>query len=286
MINIPISIKLPKLWGAQTFTKSEWADINLLVGSNGTGKSLFADQLKTNLVNNGFKPRVLNAERLSGLEKQDYNYFSGGSNFSSGINISHFGHLKVNGDTYGLSSSAFVTLKERLDVRIKIGSLIIRHFWQNYSICGRGRLYETKMQNNEASEEYGLKENQCHGLKELITILTFLYDDAKDCLNLDEPEMHLHPQFQSFLLNEIRNIAGDPNIDPSKKLFFIITHSPYFIDLRSIDDLKNILIAHKNEPPTYVENLSPQEEYVLKRFLPRFNTHHKQFFFSPNPVFV
>ena len=40
--------------------------------------------------------------------------------------------------------------------------------------------------------------------------------------------------------------------------------------------------------PTFIkaDNLNEQEQYVLKKFLPRFNTHHKQFFFSPNPVFV
>ncbi len=40
--------------------------------------------------------------------------------------------------------------------------------------------------------------------------------------------------------------------------------------------------------PTFIkaDDLDEQDQYVLKKFLPRFNTHHKQFFFSPNPVFV
>lgn len=119
-----------------------------------------------------------------------------------------------------------------------------------------------------------------------MTLLTFLYDESKNCLILDEPELHLHPQFQSFFLSEIRKFAGDPSINPTKKIFFIITHSPYFLDLRSIDDLKSILVCHYNKPPNFVESLDVQDEYILKKFLPRFNTHHKQFFFSPNPVFV
>ncbi len=285
MINIPINISLPDLWSAKTFSKNEWGDINLIVGPNGTGKSLFADQLKNQLVRQGFKARLLNAERLSGLEKQHYSYF-GSSDLSAGLNITHFDVLKRHGEEYGLSSSAFVILKERLDIRVKIEALLSDIFDKTIRLVEEGGYLKPKIQNNKGGAEYGLKEQECHGLKELMTLLTFLYDDSKNCLILDEPELHLHPQFQSFLLSEIRKFAGDPNTNPSKKLFFIITHSPYFLDLRTIDDLKSILVCHYNQPPNYVETLDTQDEYILKKFLPRFNTHHKQFFFSPNPVFV
>jgi len=285
MINIPITIQLPELWNTQTFTKNDWGAINIIVGSNGTGKSLFADQLKAQLMAKGYKVRLLNAERLSGFEKQDYSQFSTTS-FSRGLNISNFSSLKHNGDAFGLSTYAFVILKERLDIRIKIEALLSDIFNKTIRLVEEGGYLKPKIQNISGGNEYGLKENECHGLKELLTLLTFLYDDSKNCLILDEPELHLHPQFQSFLLSEIRNLAGDPNVDSSKKIFFIITHSPYFLDLRNLDDLKSVLVSHYNEPPTYVDTLSTQDEYVLKRFLPRFNTHHKQFFFSPNPVFV
>ncbi len=81
-------------------------------------------------------------------------------------------------------------------------------------------------------------------------------------------------------------MAGNPLEDPTKKLFFIITHSPYFLDLKTIGDLKNILVCHFDKVPTFVTELDADDQYVLTKFLPRFNTHHKQFFFSPNPVFV
>lgn len=285
MINIPIKIQLKQLWEEQEFSKDEWGEINLIVGPNGTGKSLFADQLKIQLIQKGYKTRQLNAERLSGLEKQEYHYY-GSSSLNSGLNISQFNDLKNYGEQYGLSSSAFIILKERLDVRVKIEALLSDIFSKTIRLVEEGGYLKPKIQNNAGGSEYGLKESECHGLKELMTLLTFLYDESKDCLILDEPELHLHPQFQSFFLSEIRKFAGDPKIDPTKKLFFIITHSPYFLDLRSIDDLKSILVCHYNQPPNFVESLEEQDEYILKKFLPRFNTHHKQFFFSTNPVFV
>lgn len=284
MINIPINIQLADLWGAKTFSKTDWGEINLIVGPNGTGKSLFADQLKNQLNSNGYQTRLLNAERLSGMEKQDYSYY--GSGLSNGLNISQFSQLKSHGESYGLSSSAFIILKERLDVRVKIEALLSDIFSKTIRLVEEGGYLKPKIQNHSGGEEYGLKEKECHGLKELMTLLTFLYDESKNCLILDEPELHLHPQFQSFFLSEIRKFAGDPKVDPAKKLFFIITHSPYFLDLRSIDDLKSILVCHYNLPPNYIDALDTQDEYILKKFLPRFNTHHKQFFFSPNPVFV
>lgn len=285
MIDIPINISLPELWSTKTFTKNEWGEINLIVGPNGTGKSLFAEQLKNQLNSKGYKTRLLNAERLSGLEKQEYSYF-GSSGFSNGINISNFSSIKSNGELFGLSTSAFIILKERLDIRVQIEALLSDIFNKTIRLVEEGGYLKPKIQNNSGGQEYGLKEKECHGLKELITLLTFLYDESKNCLILDEPELHLHPQFQSFFLSEIRKFAGDPAINPTKKLFYIITHSPYFLDLRSIDDLKSILVCHYNEPPNFVDTLDAQDEFILKKFLPRFNTHHKQFFFSPNPVFV
>lgn len=285
MINIPITITIPEIWNDKSFTKNDWGVINIIVGPNGTGKSLFADKLKERLTANHFKTRLLNAERLSGLEKQRYDYF-GTSGFEKGLNISNFDTLKSYGENYGLSSSAFIILKERLDIRIRIEALLSDIFNKTIRLVEEGGFLNPKIQDTNGGAEYGLKEKECHGLKELITLLTFLYDDTKDCLILDEPELHLHPQYQSFLLNEIRKLAGNPKADPTKKIFFIITHSPYFLDLRSIDDLKSVLVCHYNEPLKFIDVLDAQDEYILNKFLPRFNTHHKQFFFSPNPVFV
>ncbi len=220
-----------------------------------------------------------------GLEKNEIGYF-GGAGLRQGFNISQFQKYKSNAEQGGLSSSAIITLKERLDIRLKIEALLSDIFGKTIKLVEEGGFLIPKMQNIMIGEEYNLSQNECHGLKELITLLTFLYDPTKNCLIFDEPELHLHPQFQSFFLQEIRKVAGNPLVDPSKKIFFIITHSPYFLDLKSLDDLKNILVCHLNKMPTYVSELDENDQYILKKFLPRFNTHHKQFFFSPNPVFV
>jgi len=37
-MHIPFSLSLDFLWGKDTFEKSEWGEINYIVGTNGTGK--------------------------------------------------------------------------------------------------------------------------------------------------------------------------------------------------------------------------------------------------------
>src|SRR5690606_1766935 len=210
----------------------------------------------------------LNAERLIGLEKGEAFRFGGGQ-LKKGFDITHLEDYKSRAENSGLSSSAIVILKQRLDIRIKIEALLSDIFGKTIRLVEEGGFLKPKMQNINAGEEYNLAESECHGLKELITLLTFLYDPSKNVIIFDEPELHLHPQFQSFFLQEIRKVAGNLLEDPNKKIFFIITHSPYFIDLKSIDDLKNILVCHMGKVPTYVNELDEDDQYILKKFLPR-----------------
>lgn len=102
MITKNIDISIPLLWGAEHFIKNEWGYINYLVGANGTGKSLLAEQIKNNFSTGGFTPRYLNAERLMGLEKSEVGYY-GGASLTQGFNISNFQQYKSNAEKGGLS---------------------------------------------------------------------------------------------------------------------------------------------------------------------------------------
>jgi len=285
MINKTVDISLPFLWGPGHFIKHTWGAINYIVGPNGTGKSLLAEQIKQAFSSGGFIPRYLNAERLMGLERKEANYI-GNSQLRRGFDISHFKQYKENSEQLGLAASSIVILKERLDIRLKIEALLSDIFGKAIRLAEEGGYLKPLMQNVAGGSEYSFTDSECHGLKELITLLTVLYDPTKNCIIFDEPELHLHPQFQSFFLEEMRRVAGNPLEAPSKKVFFIITHSPYFIDLRALDDLKNILVCQMGKVPTYINDIDANDQYILRKFLPRLNTHHKQFFFSPNPVFV
>jgi hypothetical protein len=283
-MNIPVSVTIPDLWGGVAFSKPEWGVINYLVGPNGTGKTRFAAKLKEQLSQSGLQPRYLSAERLAGLER--HNVMGQNSAFSLGFNVANYAQYKNYGAAQGLSSDAFVILKEKINVRIRIEAFLSSIFGRRIRFAEEGGYLRPKMQRILGGVEYSMKEDECNGIKELITLLAFLYDDEFNALVIDEPELHLHPQFQTFLLAEIRRLSGDPRVAAHKKVFFLITHSPYLLDFRVPDDLRHCVIFHRDSAPTCVGALGEQDEHYLKRLLPRLNTHHKQFFFANRPIFV
>jgi hypothetical protein len=284
-MNLNIDISIPDLWGEQRFQKSEWGSINYLVGPNATGKTRFVEQLRQQAEKQKLKVRYLSSERLAGLEKQQYGHF-GYSNIDRGLDIGQFERYKSEGRVYGLAADAFAILKEKIDVKIRIEATLSQLFGRRIRLAEEGGFLHPKIQRIEAGDEYGLKESECHGLKELITLLTFLYDDDYNCLIVDEPELHLHPQFQTFFLQEVRRLAGDPLSSPDKKCFFIITHSPYYVDIRALEDLKYCVIFQPDRLPASIDRLEEEDEWRIRRLLPRLNTHHKQFFFASRPIFV
>ena len=284
-MNLNITISIPDLWGEQRFQKNEWGSINYLVGPNATGKTRFAEQLKQQCQSQGFKVRHLSSERLAGFEKQQYGIF-GSSNISRGLDTGQYKRILARGKEYGLSADAFAILKERLDLRIRIEAILSQLFGRRIRLAEEGGFLKPKIQRIEGGNEYGLKESECHGLKELITLLTLLYDDEYNCLIIDEPELHLHPQFQTFFLQVIREVAGDPRSCADKKCLFIITHSPYFVDIRTLEDLKYCIVFQPDKPPACIDQLESEDEWRTKRLLPRLNTHHKQFFFASRPIFA
>ena len=83
-------------------------------------------------------------------------------------------------------------------------------------------------------------------------------------------------------MSEIRRLAKE---NPTR-LFFIATHSPFFIDLKSPDELLGVIVCHINSVATSIDKLSENDYLLFKKFLPRFNSYHKQFFFSDNQIFV
>lgn len=282
-MDIPVQIALPDLWSG-TFERTTWGHLNYLIGPNGTGKSRFAEMLRQHCEASGLSVRYLNAERLVGMEKTEYSYFANRSPLHRGLDFSQFTHYKQYGKQFGLSSDAWVILKENLDLRIRIEAILSDIFNRTLRLVEQGGFLVPKIQTKGSSSEYDLRQAECHGLKEIISILTFIYHKDNNCLILDEPELHLHPQFQQFCLSEMRRLAGDPK--QGGKVFFIITHSPYLIDIRTISELKNITLFVPGSMPKYVSNLEENDEYKLARLLPRINTHHKQFFFATRPIFL
>lgn len=287
-MNINVDISVDFLWGEEHFVKNEWAPITYVVGANGTGKSIVAERLKFSFANEGLRTRYFSAERITTLGSK----FDNGGTFSfdrlnEGIDLGKLNNIKITSDQLGQSIDALIELKTKLDLRIKIESVLNDVFQKSVSFIEQGGYLNVKI--IESGKTFDLRKNESHGLKEIITLLTFLYDDEYNCIILDEPELNLHPQFQQFILQEIKRLAGDPFQDPSKKMFVILTHSPYMINVQNKDDLKNVIVFHKKKLPSYIHDYTGMDAYQLQRLdrlLLRLNANQKVFFFAMKPVFV
>ena len=248
MIKVPVKIKLSFLWGKTSFKKQNWSQINLIVGPNGSGKTLISQSLAQQFADAGYSVRIFNTDLVDDNE-------------------------------------IYYTLSKNRELTSRIENVLSNMFSKTIRFEISNDNSVTPVVVNKAQNlEYSMTKNECHGLKKIIALLAALYGEEGEasCLMIDEPELHLHPQFQQFFMNEIRKTAEK---HPSH-LFFIISHSPFFIDLKSPEELIGVVACHINSVATSIDELSENDYSLFKRFLPRFNTYHKQFFFSDNQVFV
>ena len=244
MIELETKVRVPFLWGKSVFKKTRWSQINLIVGPNGSGKTILATELTKQFQASGKSVKFISAER---------------------------------------DSNNIAILRDNEKIKEKTEKVLSEMFGKSITfIEDIDATFIPIVRNRAWNVEYMMEDVECHGLQKIISLLINLYSSTTDIVIFDEPELHLHPQFQLFFMNEIRNEAKHH----CNKLFFLITHSPFFIDLRTPEDLEGVIVCHINRPPTHIEELSREDEALFKRFLPRFNTYHKQFFFSDNQIFV
>lgn len=282
MINKKLSFGLPLPWKSKTFSTEQVGAINFLVGPNGSGKSKFAEALKAHLG----KARLLSTDRLSGMEQNNALRRIFGDTLANGLAKGHFSHFKSAGQE-GSGIDTVVLLEERMDLRIQVEATLSHLFnrkimleWDSGNLVARAIL-------GDSGTSYRLDRDECHGIKELLVLLTHLYNDEHPYLIIDEPELNLHPQYQAFFMQEVRKIAGDPEIDKTRKIIFLVTHSPFILDFRSVEDVKSVLSFNLDySVPSNILGIDIAATTRLSSLVPRLNVHHKQLFFSDNPIFV
>ena len=285
MIEKQLSFSLPLPWTNQAFETDRIGAINFLVGPNGTGKSRFALQLFNQLGGKGGPVRLLGTDRLSEMAWPGSlgNYW--GDQLATGFAKNHFNAFRTAG-TEGSGIDTIVLLEERVDLRIQIEATLSHLFDREITLEWDSGNLLPKAELRGSGQSYRLDREECHGIKELLVLLTHLYDDKKQYLIIDEPELNLHPQYQAFFMQEVRRVAGDPATNGKKKVVFLVTHSPFILDLRSEDDLKSVISFDlKYSVPKQVSKLDFHTAPPA-HFTRRLNAHHKQLFFSDNPIFV
>lgn len=133
----------------------------------------------------------------------------------------------------------------------------------------------------ETQKEYSVVA-EASGLVNVISILAALFDKDIDVLLIDEPEVSLHPQLQSYLLREMKKAAKEYG-----KTIIISTHSPEMISFNSIIDISNYVFFSEKELPVQLAPNTPElENRKLKDFIMRISQIYKTGFFAKKVLLI
>ncbi|MEJ1393502.1 MAG: AAA family ATPase [Candidatus Sedimenticola sp. (ex Thyasira tokunagai)] len=287
---ININLNLANVLNIQPKSIKIYSGITTFLGPNGSGKTQLLRSLKQAIAPHasGKKVRYVSAGRLGPLE-----------NFRSDYDGQRGGIPRYDQAQYGDKSSMqrrhanetvtgdYATLSERPDILIKVQERLRKLFNRDVRVDWDGghlKIHFTRV--DIESNEYS-SAREASGLLHLVSILAGLYDDEVGAVLIDEPEVSLHPQLQSFLYQEMSKVAGSPERS-GKKLVFLSTHSTEFIHLQSVDDLASIVFCsdvHKD--PVQID--PSQDEFrnrKIKALLARMGQEHKLALFCDRPLLV
>ena len=285
MINEQITVDLPAPWPQGKCRTEVVGPINYLVGPNGSGKSRFATELLSQLRSRPSGVRFLGTDRLMEMANPGAVGRNWGDNFRSGYAKNSFNTLREAG-AEGSGVDTVLLLEERIDLRIRIEATLSHLFGRDVVLEWNSGNLVPRATRREGGKSYRLDRDECHGIKELFVLLTHLYDHQNGYLIIDEPELNLHPQYQAFFMQEVRKVAGRPGDSRYKKVVFLITHSPFILDLRFEDDIKSVISFDLDySTPRQIASTTPDVASAVVA-TGRLTAHHKQLFFSDNPIFV
>jgi predicted ATPase len=106
------------------------------------------------------------------------------------------------------------------------------------------------------------------GLVSLFFIVDALYDsNPGETIVIDEPELSLHPAFQRRLSSLINTYAADRQI-------ILATHSPYFVNLRALENGATICRAHLQNGQSTLSQLGADAAKAVVGLLADVNNPH------------
>lgn len=282
-----LSFQLPTPWQPANYTFANAGAINFFVGPNGTGKSRFASALKAQL--EGMAPgrcAYLGTDRLAVFQKRDNLIGLVGNATEAGFSRGHFQHYDQLERERGYALKVFPLLDEKPHLRIRLEATLSKLFDRYIKLEWDAGILKP-VSRLRTGQEYRLDSEECHGIREMLVLLTYIYNDETDFLLIDEPELNLHPQFQSFFMQELRKVAGDPATQPGKKTVFLITHSPIILELDSLEELASITsFKLDHSVPVSLNQLTPAELDDLRPILGSLTHQNKQLFYSDRPIFL
>lgn len=276
-----LTFKVDKIFGSDDVKITLYSGLTTFVGTNASGKTqtlkALRNKLKQTLGAN--KVRYLSSNRIGTMEQ----YRSKTNQYSYEADDYTLGDQKFKQIRQQLETASgdFFTMDDRKDVFIKVAErlsvLFKRHIFIRWD-AGKLKVFFEK---TDSEGEYSVAV-EASGLVNVISILAALFDETIEVLLIDEPEVSLHPQLQSYLLREMKNAA-----EKYDKTIIISTHSSEMISLSSAGELCNYVFFKNKELPKQISPDAPElNNKQLKDFLLRMSLIYNEGFFAKKVMLI
>lgn len=260
-----------------------YSGLTIFVGPNGSGKTQvlksMRDDFKRNLGKN--KVRYLSSNRLGEMEayRSKVNQYAN----SNSPNAYQVGSLETKQARHEIEtvSGDFFVMDDKKDVYIKVAERLSVLFGRLIYLRWDAGSMKVFFEKTDTQKEYSVAV-EASGLINVISILAAIFDDEIQVLLVDEPEVSLHPQLQSYLLREMKNA-----VKLYGKTIILSTHSTELLSLNSINDFSNFIFFQENKIPIQVKPDAPElQGKKLKDFLLRMGQVNKNGFFAKKVLLI
>lgn len=276
-----LNVKVENIFGDQDVQITLYSGLTIFVGTNASGKTQTLKKIRDIMRNEvgSNKVRYLSSNRIGNMEQyrskiNQYTYTT--DDYTFGDQATKRARLQIE-----TACGDFFAMDERKDVFIKVSERLSVLFNRNIFIrwdAGQMKVFFGK---TDSEQEYSVAA-EASGLVNVISILAALFDESVEILLIDEPEVSLHPQLQSYLLREMKNVVKKYN-----KTIIISTHSAEMIELNKASDLCNYIFFRKNTLPKQISpDASELNSVKLKEFLLRMSLIYNEGFFAKKVLLI
>lgn len=197
-----LNVKVENIFGDQDVQITLYSGLTIFVGTNASGKTQTLKKIRDIMRNEvgSNKVRYLSSNRIGNMERyrskiDQYTYTT--DDYTFGDQATKRARLQIE-----TACGDFFAMDERKDVFIKVSERLSVLFNRNIFIrwdAGQMKVFFGK---TDSEQEYSVAA-EASGLVNVISILAALFDESVEVLLIDEPEVSLHPQLQSYLLREM-----------------------------------------------------------------------------------
>ncbi|WP_317411744.1 AAA family ATPase [Clostridium baratii] len=275
------NLKVKKIFGEQEVGITLYSGLTTFVGANASGKTQTLKALRDHIkstIGNG-KVRYLSSNRIGVMEQ----YRSRTNQYLYSEEQFNVGDQKAKQARHEIETASgdFFAMDDRKDVYIKVAERLSVLFNRQIYLRWDAGNMKVFFEKTETEDEYSVVA-EASGLVNVISILAALFDEDVEVLMIDEPEVSLHPQLQSYLLREIQK-----SISIYGKTIIISTHSTEMISFNSIKDLSNLVFFTEKELPIQIAPETPElKNKKLKDFLMRMSQVYKAGFFAKKVLLI